>query len=138
MKYLIYMSSATQLMSNDELIGLLKISRENNEKKHLTGMLLYGEGAFVQVLEGDDEVVTSTYEIIKADDRHKNLIHIISGKIEKRIFPNWSMGFRAIDRKIADEFKGFIDVRNNGLLIEDDKHPAVIVLKTFADANNLV
>ncbi len=132
------MSSATQLMSNDELLELLKISRENNEKKNLTGMLLYGEGAFVQVLEGEDETVDSTYEIIKADPRHKSLIQIISGKIDKRIFPNWSMGFKAVDRKIAEEFKGFIDIRNDGLLIEDETHPAVIVLKTFADANNLV
>jgi hypothetical protein len=132
------MSSATQLMSNEELLELLKISRENNEKKSLTGMLLYGEGAFVQVLEGDDDVVNSTYEIIKADDRHKNLIHIISGKLDNRIFPNWSMGFKAVNRNIAEEFKGFIDIRNDGMLIHDETHPTVIVLKTFADANKLV
>jgi Sensors of blue-light using FAD len=137
MKYLIYMSSATQLMNNDELLELLNTSRKNNSEKNLTGMLLYGEGAFVQVLEGEDDMVESTYEIIKADPRHKNLIQIISGKIDKRIFPDWSMGFKAVDRKIAEEFAGFIDIRNNGLLIEDEKHPAVIVLKTFADANNL-
>ncbi|WCT13206.1 BLUF domain-containing protein [Mucilaginibacter jinjuensis] len=137
MKYLIYMSSATQLMSNDELLELLKVSRENNTKKNLTGMLLYGEGAFVQVLEGEDETVDSTYDIIKADPRHKSIIQIISGKLEKRNFPEWSMGFKAVDRKIAEEFTGFIDIRNDGLLIEDEKHPAIIVLKTFADANNL-
>lgn len=138
MKYLIYMSSATQLMNNDELLELLKVSRENNERKNLTGMLLYGEGAFVQVLEGEDETVDSTYEIIKADPRHKSLIQIISGKLEKRNFPEWSMGFKAVDRKIAEEFEGFIDIRNDGLLIHDETHPAVIVLKTFADANKLV
>ena len=66
MKYLIYMSSATQLMSNEELLELLKTCRENNEKKNLTGMLLYGEGAFVQVLEGEEETVEATYDIIKA------------------------------------------------------------------------
>jgi len=48
------------------------------------------------------------------------------------------MGFKAVDRKIAEEFTGFIDIRNNGLLVEDERHPAVIVLKTFADTNNLV
>jgi len=138
MKYIIYMSSATQLLGNDELLELLKISRKNNEKKSLTGMLLYGEGAFVQVLEGEDETVDSTYEVIKADPRHKSIIQIISGKLDRRIFPNWSMGFKAGNHNLAEKLTGFIDIRNDGLLIHDETHPAVIVLKTFADTNNLV
>ncbi|OKS84869.1 BLUF domain-containing protein [Mucilaginibacter polytrichastri] len=138
MKYLIYMSSATELMNNEQLFELLTVSRKNNTDRNLTGMLLYGEGAFVQVLEGEADILDATYETIKADKRHKNIIQIISGNMEKRNFQNWSMGFKSVDKKMVKEFEDFIDVRNNGLLIEDQTHPAVIVLKTFASANNMV
>ncbi|WP_083839372.1 BLUF domain-containing protein [Mucilaginibacter paludis] len=52
MKYVIYISTSTSLFADAELEGILTISQKNNAINKLTGMLLYSEGCFVQVLEG--------------------------------------------------------------------------------------
>lgn len=47
---LIYTSSAVELFREDELVELLKTSRDNNRRRGITGMLLYNDGNFLQVL----------------------------------------------------------------------------------------
>lgn len=49
MYQLVYLSSAVELFREEELKDLLATSRLNNEKLHVTGMLLYHEGNFIQV-----------------------------------------------------------------------------------------
>jgi len=53
-----YTSIASHLMAHDELIQLLQEARENNRKRGITGMLLYMEGCFFQVLEGGRVLVS--------------------------------------------------------------------------------
>ena len=131
------MSSAIRLMTHDNLLDILTVSRRNNAAKNLTGMLLYGEGTFVQVLEGEPEVIQQTYDIIEKDTRHRNLIVITSGEITQRNFPDWSMGFKTINHDILVEFEGFKDVRSYDFLKNDKNHPALTVLKTFVETNSL-
>jgi hypothetical protein len=131
------MSSAFKQMNDEELLEILTTSRKNNEAVDITGMLLYGEGAFVQVLEGGGEAVDAMFATIKKDPRHKNVIQIISGDLEKRNFPDWTMGFKTADAEVMKEFEGFINVRTDGHLIQDETHPAITVLKTFAGVNNM-
>ena len=52
MKQIIYISSAAKKMDDDDLLDILKTSRENNKKNDISGMLLYDNGSFIQVLEG--------------------------------------------------------------------------------------
>jgi hypothetical protein len=56
---LVYVSTATELFSDDALVDLLRHSRTANENAHLTGMLLYSAGNFMQALEGDENRVMS-------------------------------------------------------------------------------
>jgi hypothetical protein len=103
MIYLAYCSAATALMSNADLIALLRTSRKNNEALGITGMLLYHEGSFMQVLEGEKEAVQSTYRKILIDRRHHNLIKMLDGPIEQRSFREWSMGFVGSDDLTEDD-----------------------------------
>lgn len=132
------MSSAIRSMSEDQLLEILTTSRENNALKNVTGMLLYGEGAFVQVLEGEPADVDSVFESIKADQRHKRLIEVSKGDLSTRNFPDWWMGFRTINRDMIREFKGFLDVKKEGFQATNEMHPALIVLRTFAETSNLL
>jgi len=43
---LLYVSTATHLMEDSELLDLLEESREKNKRLSITGMLLYCEGTF--------------------------------------------------------------------------------------------
>lgn len=93
MFYLIYVSSAVRLMDNVELLKLHEVSQKNNANSEITGMLLYQEGNFMQIIEGEEEHVLELFIKISMDKRHKDIYKIMSGPINKRNFDNWSMGF---------------------------------------------
>lgn len=94
---LVYVSYATHVMSASDLQDILEKSRANNQIEQITGMLLYREGYFIQVLEGEEGVVSRLFETIKADPRHKGVLIINQRNIEKRDFSDWSMGFKNLD-----------------------------------------
>lgn len=54
---LIYGSSSTDRFSEADLVPLLQQAREKNQRLNVTGMLLYRDGNFLQVLEGERETV---------------------------------------------------------------------------------
>jgi hypothetical protein len=91
---MVYVSSAVNPFSKDELLKLLEKSRKYNTKLEVTGMLLYKDGNFLQVLEGEQQTVQTLYTKIAQDPRHKGCLSILQGPTEKRDFPDWSMGFR--------------------------------------------
>lgn len=98
MKHIIYLSSATELLSDEEINSLLKTSRENNKKNNITGLLLYCDGNFLQVLEGENEVIDPIFSIISTDRRHKNIIVVANAYIEKRSFEERKMGYSVVDK----------------------------------------
>ena len=55
---LTYASTALKEWSPEDLLKLLKESRTNNGAKNITGILLYANGFFFQVLKGDEATVT--------------------------------------------------------------------------------
>lgn len=69
MIYLVYVSSAVKLFSSAELQQLLRGARENNSSRDITGMLLYKDGNFMQVLEGEKEPVLALRDRISRDPR---------------------------------------------------------------------
>ncbi|WP_413666535.1 BLUF domain-containing protein [Mucilaginibacter sp. Mucisp86] len=80
MEYLVYVSTAKKLMSDDELLDLLQTARIKNAKYNVTGMLLYSEGTFIQALEGEKEDLYTIYKAIELDFRHRNIILMITRK----------------------------------------------------------
>jgi len=100
----VYMSSETAPMSGVALHGLLSKARSRNRAVGVTGVLLYAEGGFCQVLEGPGCAVTETLDRIRQDNRHKGLIEIHRGIIRERVFPEWSMGYRHIEQNIEGLF----------------------------------
>ncbi len=137
MRYIIYISAAYKLMDEDELMDILTISRINNARKSITGILLYGEGTFIQVLEGDQNDLEQTYAKISCDNRHKGLIKIADAELNARNFPGWSMGFRSLNASMLSELEGFTDLSGTGFLNNADPHTAIKLLKTFVSVNRI-
>ncbi len=100
MFFLVYASSAVTPFTPPELIDLLAKSHKNNAELGISGMLLYKDGNFMQVLEGEEGVVRTLYDAIGRDPRHRGLLTLLQGPLAERQFPDWSMGFR--DLKAAD------------------------------------
>lgn len=107
MIHLVYVSSATREMNEEDLLFLLEQSRNRNKEKNVTGMLLYVGGNFFQVLEGDKKDVEEIYESIVKDDRNKGNIIILKESINERTFPGWSMGFKHLTAQNIGTVEGY-------------------------------
>jgi hypothetical protein len=104
MYFLIYRSEVSTIMLEDDLALLLTQSRNRNQGMNITGMLLFFDDKFLQLLEGEEKDVKQIYESICKDARHKNIKMLKDGHIDKRVFPGWSMSFRLVAKQeIADE-----------------------------------
>ncbi|MEQ1637756.1 MAG: BLUF domain-containing protein [Methylococcales bacterium] len=106
---LIYTSVANQKMTDETLKALLTKSRLKNASLSITGMLLYLDPYFMQILEGTEATVTESFNIIKQDPRHHKVRLIYKKPIEARAFPNWTMGFNKINPDNFDAVEGFTD-----------------------------
>jgi hypothetical protein len=84
-------------MEEAELMAIFAASRARNMKDAITGMLLYKDGGFMQVLEGAGDAIDRAYARIRRDPRHKDRAILRGGEIDARGFPGWSMGFRSVN-----------------------------------------
>ena len=73
---LVYISTASSLLTEEELTNILTRSRQKNSALGITGILLYFNGNIIQVLEGQQDQVARVYERIKRDPRHNQLIEL--------------------------------------------------------------
>jgi hypothetical protein len=91
---LIYCSEVTAPPSRDDLRELLQTSRPNNATFAISGLLLYGNGFFLQVLEGVETLVELRMQRIAKDPRHHNIVYLQRKSVPQRSFQDWAMGFR--------------------------------------------
>lgn len=138
MYYLVYSSVASGGLSEDDLRDILQSSQLRNADLNLTGMLLYCNGKFLQVLEGKKEDVHSLFYKISRDTRHRDLNVLLEGTIGARNFKNWSMGFKSLDVASAREISGFEDIDQFFTLNKatNNSHPALIFLSLFYQKNH--
>jgi hypothetical protein len=116
---LVYLSQAVVPFSKRDLADLLAKSRANNSTLGVTGMLLYKQGNFLQVLEGEREKVLALYQKIVKDFRHRRVTSLSSGKISQRDFPDCTMGFRDLGSADAARIPGFSPFLETSLTTAD-------------------
>jgi len=76
-----------------DLNTILSAAQRNNEKAGITGALLFDTLWFIQILEGERDVVSATLRRIMRDERHDELVVMDCRPADKRLFDTWSMGF---------------------------------------------
>lgn len=139
---LIYVSFAKMDFTDTMLIDLLKKSREKNLAHGITGILLYNDRAFIQLLEGEQDAVENTYDMILRDNRHTcETILLKETSPFGALFPEWSMGYfhmRALDlMKIG----GLLDNSDMQYIKRQLQHPvesnAAHILSSIIKSNNL-
>jgi len=109
MHHIVYQSSAVGPPTLADLRFLLRQSRLNNGPLGITGLLLYGNESFLQVLEGEEPALRQVYARIQADQRHTRVVTLADGPIHARVFPDWSMGFQALSGENFARLSGYID-----------------------------
>ncbi len=111
---LIYGSVQTRPFTTVKLSDLLSVCRARNQELDVTGVLLHQKGVFVQVLEGDEKVVSVLYDRISRDPRHKNVAVFRRGPIRARQFAGWSMGFVELDATALRTLGGWNPILQKG------------------------
>lgn len=89
---LIYMS---ELATDESVLNSIHSHAvRNNTARTVTGMLLFSQGRFLQVLEGERKDVQHTFDRIQEDSRHDHVTLISEQTIAERCFSHWNMGFK--------------------------------------------
>jgi hypothetical protein len=132
MRQLLYVSDTSVDLAASELAAILATSRRNNALLAITGMLLYLDGAFLQVLEGEERAVRDLYACIRTDKRHWGQ-RLTFDREAPRAFTGWSMGFKrlaASDPETAGLF-GLTSEAVRGRLSPVAGKAVMIMLETF-------
>lgn len=109
MEYAIcYVSTATRDLSKGEINSLLEFCKANNDRHNIKGILLYSDGNFFQVLEGEKKAVLGLMEKIKADDRHHSIIQVVGREVEEGSYDHYQVenlsGKQGYRSKIIDKY----------------------------------
>jgi Sensors of blue-light using FAD len=134
LRSLVFASSAVRLFSHEELVGLLRLSRTNNARLGITGMLLYDSGNFIQAIEGPRDNVDKLFERIRVDPRHKQVTVIMDVPLGERQFKSYTMGFiNGADLSEEDRaaYTNFLREPVDTSRFEATAHPALRLLLSF-------
>jgi hypothetical protein len=90
---LLYVSSTVANLSVLDLERVLAVSRARNSEAAVTGVLLYADRDFMQMLEGPRPHVLETYSRIERSPLHRDLVVLINTEANERFFTEWSMAY---------------------------------------------
>jgi Sensors of blue-light using FAD len=108
--HLIYQSRVNVPLNDETILKLLESSRVFNAKHDISGILLYGYGTFLQMLEGDDDLLRALYyDKISNDPRHHSLKVLKEDYVKKRLFGQWAMAFRPLNQTLIKGIPGYVD-----------------------------
>jgi len=113
---IVYMSLACEAMSPEQLAVLMERARACNQAAGVTGMLVYHEREFMQLLEGERSVIETLYDKIATDPRHQQVYQLWAAPITTRNFHDWTMGFVAVDDSVLQRHTGFASFADEGLV----------------------
>jgi hypothetical protein len=118
-----YLSEALSDMSFLGLMRLLESARAFNQKNGITGILLYDNQQFGQIIEGERAGIMKVWKRIQEDRRHHRVELLEIREITERSFPDWLLRF----------YGGDTLTRDNPALVEMvggmDKHSLAIMNK---------
>lgn len=101
MQQIIYVSQASQPFSTSALAVLQQQAATKNSAMAITGLLLFRQNYFCQLLEGPTASLLPLYQKIQKDKRHKEVTTLLQREIATRAFPEWDMLLMNVDIQTA-------------------------------------
>jgi hypothetical protein len=103
---IIYSSKSATPMQMDDLEDLLEHARQSNAEKGITGALVYVDGVFLQILEGELGTVQKLMGKISKDYRHETVTVLKEGATPSASFCDWEMAYVSATRQQVAEWAG--------------------------------
>jgi len=92
-KSLIYVSRAEENVDYPEILDILTHSWKYNHNSYISGMLLYDNGYFMQLIQGPIATIDKLYARIANDTRHTDIKLIGEELLHQRDCTGWGIGF---------------------------------------------
>ena len=131
---LTYRSKATEKIGQEQIMEIVDEAIAFNRRHDITGCLLFDQGYFLQILEGEKQTVNTLYQKIKKDPRHLQIDILSKGMSSQRIFTAWNMGFVNMQHleigqrmKLLEQARSALDT----ISIKDDFTPKVFWYNVF-------
>jgi hypothetical protein len=125
--HVLYRSRATQAPTPADLQVLLEQARTYNAQQQLTGLLLYSDGQFVQLVEGPEAAVRALYARIQADPRHTQVVTLRQGPGPQRWFADCHLAFGPIDAPDMHHVLKALETRALPPVPIDDPHLQILL-----------
>lgn len=106
----IYSSESSTPLQQDDLEAILEQARRNNAKNAITGALVYVDGIFFQILEGEPQIVRTLMEKIDSDVRHETVTILREVEIPAALFSDWKMAYVSATAEQIAQWAGLSEV----------------------------
>ena len=123
---LTYRSKARPDITEKEISEILTVATTRNEQYEISGCLVFHNGIFVQILEGNKENVLAIFEKIKRDIRHSKVELLWEGTCSERAFPKWDMAYLGLNKN-AEDSEAALFKKNLLLLSQVSERPTASV-----------
>jgi len=90
---IMYSSQASKPMTMTGLEAILADARAGNQARNVTGVLVYVDGVFFQIIEGDRDIVRELMANIASDSRHRSVKVFYEAEVDVQAFESWSMAY---------------------------------------------
>lgn len=133
---LIYVSAATHEMTADELRAILDLSVRHNTRNEVTGLLLYFDRTFMQVIEGPESAIDELMTRLLSDPRHYGVNVLSRSEVPAREFAQWSMGFKGFSQSDLLVYPNYAPFFSDGFKAEQLGTPglAIEIMRVVANS----
>lgn len=143
MHRIVYTSTANWHLKPVELEDLLLRSQRHNSRDDVTGILIYHDGCFFQVLEGPEGATRACFERISHDRRHTGTIVLADEAVSGRLFSAWRMACRTFEGLTPVQQRQFVDLKlfadaiSTGAVMDDAPKMKVILMAFLSGFRDL-
>lgn len=88
----VYCSRAAEGVDEAEVNRIVELAQRGNRARGITGVLVFGDGVFFQLIEGPPAQIQSLIASLHDDPRHHDVVALDRGEEEReRLYPDWEM-----------------------------------------------
>ncbi|MGZ3768362.1 MAG: BLUF domain-containing protein [Bdellovibrio sp.] len=127
--HLVYISEAVMDISYSDIHDILDKARKFNHKENVTGLLIFRDGYFIQLLEGKEDSVRKVLNRILLDDRNYSLRVVTESMSEQRLFSEVPLAFYDGDIS-SNSTEGLVSLFD-ACTEKNEKLPAETILPLF-------
>ncbi len=137
---IVYLSKANEEFLKRDARQQLKIHSQSENAKHdISGLLIYSEGYFLQIIEGTSAEIDALYTRISHDPRHSKLDLLTRSVGSTRMFSKWSMGL--VETEDVSDLHVSLDNRLAAIAslrtrMQSEQVPASAFIEAFLDPKN--